>query len=75
MTTLGRDLIVGRQYIGDASSGDLDGMEFRLVRKGPEEHDMADPDPSFYSTTVEVGAETWTEIIIPSDATFEEVAD
>lgn len=73
---LGADLTIGKRYVGDVSGGpELDGMEFMpVILHGPY-HDMADPDCVFLVATVEVGAETWEDITIPADATYEEVAE
>jgi hypothetical protein len=66
-------LIVGRTYVGDASTGDLMDMEFRLVYPlGAVEYDMADDATGFYTATVEVGSEVWADVLLPADATATE---
>ena len=73
---LGADLTVGKRYIGDVSGGpELDGMEFQLIELEGPYHDMADSSCVFHVATVEVGSETWEDITIPTDASYQEVAE
>lgn len=65
---------VGMPYRGDDSTGDLDGMDFTLERIDGPHHDMADDESPFYVIDVTIGAETWTDLIVPADATVQLLA-